>query len=474
MTLTLSLVVGLVSIHLALGDEIPAKLLQEDFQIMRHALEEAHGGIYRYTSKQEMDRTFDRGYRKIDRPMTDLEFWRLTAPVVAHIKCGHTGIWVPNSLRTQLQTTIPLLPLEVRDIGDHVYVYHDFSHPGSAVEGGELLSINGVPVRRLLKKLGAVITGDGNSPTAKSWFIGFRRVFGIYIYYFGIESPFWVTYRDKNGKHQTVELTGMTGPDWGKTLELRYPEPVLPNADLKFLDEGKIAVITIRRWNDYADEDRKTKFSDFLRTSFARIHDNRTSNLIIDVRDDGGGLDTPVAELFAHLWDQPFRYYQDVVCNVRKFDFLQYAPDATPVPADVVEQRSDGKFHFVKHSGLGMQQPLQPHYAGRVFALMNGGSFSSSSEFLTLLHFYKRAKFIGEEEAGGYYGSTSGRFVHLTLPNSKLELSFGLLTFYQAVTGYKHPDRGVMPDYPVTHTISDLLAGRDRDMELALSLARAR
>jgi hypothetical protein len=78
-----------------------------------------------------------------------------------------------------------------------------------------------------------------------------------------------------------------------------------------------------------------------------------------------------------------------------------------------------------------------------------------------------------EEEAGGYYGCTAGQFVHVILPNSKLDLRFGLRTYYQAVSGYKYPDRGVIPDYPVTHTLSDLRCGRDRDMELALSLARA-
>src|SRR5438874_86652 len=84
-----SLISGCLFLALpAFAQQIPVTLLQEDFQIMRHALEEAHGGIYRYTSKREMDRTFDRAYRKIDHSMTDLEFWRLVAPVVAHIKCG--------------------------------------------------------------------------------------------------------------------------------------------------------------------------------------------------------------------------------------------------------------------------------------------------------------------------------------------------------------------------------------------------
>jgi len=34
------------------------------------------------------------------------------------------------------------------------------------------------------------------------------------------------------------------------------------------------------------------------------------------------------------------------------------------------------------------------------------------------------------------------------------------------------PARGIIPDFPGTKTISDLLAGVDRDFELAMKLAR--
>jgi hypothetical protein len=47
------------------------------------------------------------------------------------------------------------------------------------------------------------------------------------------------------------------------------------------------------------------------------------------------------------------------------------------------------------------------------------------------------------------------------------------MSYYQSVSDdHKYHDRGVLPDYPITHTIEDLMAGRDKDMELALSLAR--
>lgn len=47
---------------------------QADFDLMRKALEEAHSGLYRYSSKAEMDRTFDAERAKLSRPLSKPEF----------------------------------------------------------------------------------------------------------------------------------------------------------------------------------------------------------------------------------------------------------------------------------------------------------------------------------------------------------------------------------------------------------------
>ncbi len=43
---------------------------------------------------------------------------------------------------------------------------------------------------------------------------------------------------------------------------------------------------------------------------------------------------------------------------------------------------------------------------------------------------------------------------------------------YLALSGDHDAARGVIPDFAVKHTITDLVAGVDRDFELALDLAR--
>src|SRR5258708_14449029 len=101
----------------------------------------------------------------------------------------------------------------------------------------------------------------------------------------------------------------------------------------------------------------------------------------------------------------------------------------------------------------------------------NGGSLSTTCEFLSTLHNHGSATFVGEETAGGYYGNTSGAAASVVLPNSKLILPVQLVGYYLAIEGDAMGAHGIRPDHHVEYSIEDVLAGRDRAMELALRLA---
>jgi hypothetical protein len=330
---------------------IPPESLREDFQIMRHALEEAHGGIYRYTSKAEMDRAFTRAFRKIDHPMSDLEFWRLAAPVVAEIRCGHTCLWFPKSVAQQFEASLPVFPLEVEMLGGRPFIYEDYGLSATSLKGCEILSINGVSTKKILQELRSVITGDGNSQTAVDWRIGHKGGFGIYFHGLGFQAPFHIVCRTPDRTRRAVEISGMTLPDYERIRRARFPEPDTP-ADLRFI-AGKIAVLTIRRWPNYFDPDRKVTFLQFLEQSFTQFQEKGIASLIIDVRNNPGGADAPGKDLFSFLWDRPFEYDRDIVSNAREFDFFKYDPDAKPIPADEVQLREDNRYHWFKHPNIG-------------------------------------------------------------------------------------------------------------------------
>lgn len=127
---------------------------------------------------------------------------------------------------------------------------------------------------------------------------------------------------------------------------------------------------------------------------------------------------------------------------------------------------------MAQNPNLGQHDPDPDHFAGRVIILMNGGSFSTTSEFLSVAHHNHRALFVGEEAGGGYYGNTSGPSLTVTLPNTGLVLHSPVLRYELAVDGFRPIERGVPPHYRVAPDIDDLLAGRDPAMAYALELAR--
>ena len=67
----------------------PAQL-QQDFDVLKRALEEAHGGLYRYTPGAELDKTFAASRARLNRPMTPREFGALISEALAAIRDGHT------------------------------------------------------------------------------------------------------------------------------------------------------------------------------------------------------------------------------------------------------------------------------------------------------------------------------------------------------------------------------------------------
>ncbi len=109
------------------GKTIEPDKLVADFRLARQALEEGHSGIYRYSAKEELDGLFDSAEKSLIRPMSAVEFYRILAPVVAAIKCGHTGVGVPEEMQKAYSTKALLLPLQIRVLAGKVYILRDLS-----------------------------------------------------------------------------------------------------------------------------------------------------------------------------------------------------------------------------------------------------------------------------------------------------------------------------------------------------------
>ena len=453
---------------------LTSRELREDWRILRAALEEGHGGLYRITPRAEMDGHFDRAGAQLDSGMTAFDFVRIAAPVVAAIHDGHTRIDLPPAWEVWLAEQPRLFPFRLAFVRSRAYLHRDYSARGDAPLGAEVLAINGIAMAALMGPILARVPSDGHGVTAKYRALESTITFGRwYTIVFGHTTRYELLVRTAAGETRRLVEPGLTVPALTERYERRYPETVAPGPPLALEVDGDVAVLTIRTFERGAYARSGLAFERALSDALATVRDRAARHLIIDLRGNGGGADEYGKLVYAHLTERPFVFYRSLEINRASFDFLRYSetPDLT-VPADRIHPNDHGTFDLLGHPNLGFQSPVEPIYAGAAIVLIDGGSFSATSELLSVMHSNRRAVFVGEESGGAYIGNTSGLSATITLPNTGVRVRIPLVRFTMAVPDDERRYRGIVPDHEVIPTIDDILAGTDVVRAFALDLAR--
>ncbi len=408
--------------------------LRADFELMRRAILQSHPGINRYRTTAEIDAIFATGYRHLRGPMTSVQFYRSVLPVIAAIRDGHTQVMLPASVERALRETSPLPPYRFHVARGKIYIAADLRAGADrrTTEGREVRAINGRPAARLIRDLVAAQSGDGTIPSSRIAALRTLRFNELIGLLYG-STP---TYRlALAGRGAPLEAAGEPLVVLQERLarhDLR--ESSHPPAELEFRDDGAIAMLSIRSFGGDADAAGTVSLARFIPDAFEQIRQRNSRSLIIDLRDNGGGRDELGRILLQHLLDRPFRYYRGLFLRGRNISFADHV-DRWPgaVPDEVAMPDAQGRLRLTRHPNLGDHQPAANRFGGNVFILMNGRSFSTTAEFLSLVHFHRRATLIGEESGGGYYGDSGGVVLTLTLPHSGLRIRLPMVRYELAV-----------------------------------------
>ncbi|NJO88376.1 MAG: hypothetical protein HC831_04950 [Chloroflexia bacterium] len=207
-------------------------------------------------------------------------------------------------------------------------------------------------------------------------------------------------------------------------------------------------------------------YEKFLKESFREIKTRGTEYLIIDLRNNEGGIDRWGAMLYAYLTDKKFRYYKELRLSGVKFTTEPYLqkPRFFGILKLLVHKK-DGKYFWPHHKNLKVQKPRRETFNGKVYILVNGNSYSVTSEFAAIARSEKRALFFGQETGGTYEGNNSGTFAFVTLPNSRLTLAIPILAYYLDVHPENPLDRGILPDYYISPAQEN---GQDAEMDFVM------
>lgn len=450
--------------------------VQKDFDILRNALEEAHGGLYRFSSKREINQKFDFYRTQLNKDFKQYDFISLLSEMLAELRDGHMRLEYDQQTNDNLGKAL-LFPFAVLIEGEKLKIlYNDCLEDSTISTGMEIMAINGLSAKELTNRILSKISGDGFVETGKKK--KFETQFSQYYYLFIDQSAeFEVTLKDFQGNISSKSFKGVLSSDRQKNRinnsanrqilkNIALLSGVKNNISVQYFDNYKIALLKIRHFDD-------DKFAVTLDSVCNEVLTNKSQSIILDLRGNFGGVDMFGVNLVAHFTDKPFRYFDRIHLPTITPSFTTYIPKTYENLRNFSLVDPSGGFLVTEnlHPGVALQNPVQNPFLGKLIVLIDGGTFSTGADVTAILRQLNRAIFIGEETGGTFEGNISGLNALVKLPNSKLNLKIHLYEYFNAVSNFKK-GRGTLPDYVIERKTDDLLKGYDKPLEKAFEILR--
>lgn len=450
------------------GEEaIARKALLEDLDQLYSWITEAHGDPYRFSSREELRARFDEAKAQVNskESMTGFEFFGTVLPIMAQLKDGHSRAFPPDLDRFYGKL---ILPLSICFYEGSPYVCKDYS--GSELEGAEVLEINGEPASGLFKQMLPFIHRDGNVESSRYRMLENPLYLATIMKALGLSDTVYSIKVSQDGNISELKLTAMDQSTYMARVKELQSNKQLPGAlSLRF--ENEVPILKVASFNPTYFKGQQQYFEQQLDALMKQVLDRNAQHLILDLRDNSGGEDTYNQYLLRYLIAQEFSLYGELTTQKDNYKFL---PDGKHWDIDPRSFKANdrGTFDVTKYlwddpetNGLGTVEPLENRYTGKLYVLVNGGTFSSAAECAAMLRHYQRATFIGQEAGGSYIGTVAGYTPTLRMKNSGVQINLSLISIKRTFFGKEWTDRGVMPDWLV-----EQVPGSKTDMVLDKAL----
>jgi C-terminal processing protease CtpA/Prc len=462
--------------------------LLADVAVLRRAYGEMHPGLLRYNTPEQLEAAYRVLEAEYARDRTLGEAYRGLSVFLATIRCGHTYANFynqPDDVVAALFQRRTRVPFRFRWIDRRMIVTQSLAADPALRRGTEVLAIDGVPAGTILDSLLQASRADGHNEAkrvANLEVTGADRweAFDIYhpLFFPATGARLRLLVRPPGARTATTIAVDAHTPEQRLEAHRARQQGTARDTLVAFTvsyPDARTAVLRMPTWALY---NSKWDWQGWLERLFDELARRKVTGLVIDLRDNEGGLDVGNT-ILAHLvasdlrvpqYERRVRYRRVSASLVPYLDtwdrsFLDWGDQAAGPDAN-------GFYRLTRYDdapGGDVIAPSGPRFTGRVLVLVGAVNSSATFQFAQIVQREKLGRLVGQPTGGNQRGINGGAFFFLRLPNSHLEADLPLIGRFP---DRDMPDAGLVPDVPVTRTVQGIAQGRDEELDAALRVLR--
>lgn len=433
-----------------------------EFTTLYNLTNTIHPGQFMFCTKKEFSKTYLDLKKAIKNNLSIVDYYKLTASLMAKIKDGHTA--VDRSNISTLLKDKPVFPFSIYKIKNNFYL-NKSTKENKDFLGCKILKINGKTINSIVNEIQKYIHLEGRNETGLN--IKFKN-FPFYYFIYNQPENFEIEYLGSNNEKKNINLKGIKFEDFTKIITENI-EPL--STEFK---NNKIAILKFHSFeNGYNEDDRKIaekQLDDF----FAKVDDLKTTDLILDLRDNSGGSADIANYLFSYLTNKPYYYFDYVGAkfnSVKEWKhFAQYPDNIEEI--NLAETKFKNGLNCYTETDntdywwFEKQQNKPNFFKGKISVLINGACFSTTGHLLALLRDNNIGTFYGEYCQGSNYSNSGGQAFFL--PYSKTLVWIPTFQYKMRTLNFKYDPKGIKPDFEIQIQPNDLKTNFDKQLDFVI------
>lgn len=410
-----------------------------DLDALFYTISEVHPDMYSVAGQVELLSAINRASESITDSISVEELYKIAAPVVAMIGDGHTNLFFPANEVFKKETK--RIPVWMHVESDRTITV-DRSLDSIMPRGTKILKINGKTANQIIDALLPYVSGE-TEHFRLSRLDDLRPLLHMSMPADSYEIEYIAP-----GRSEACSATfpALAPPEYMS----RVPAPNNNSSGEPYtfrIDETeKVGIMDFRSFED------KKKMKEFADSMFSALREQGIRDLIIDIRENGGGASVVGDILLQYFSPKPFIQMEKSLIRITPTTRrLMWYDDIKPgIYYDVT---TEDKFH----------KPLsreEGFYDGKVWLLTSNKTFSSAGSFAWAAQAFGAGTLVGETTGG--MNVSYGDVLGYNLPVSGITCGISYKRFWKH-NADENDIHGAIPEYQVP---------KEQAMKKALQLIR--